>query len=485
MGTVYKRADSPFFWIGGVDANGKPWAKSAKTTDRREAEKTLADIEAAIAAGSVVAAAPQTFAAYGVAWCTERGDRRDEEKVWTAAHELGRLKHYVFPVLGNMKLADIRPRDVRALVKQLKTTTSERTGEQLASRTIRNILGVVSTLFRDAVADELIEVSPYVLKSGDMPAIVDKDPEWRDEAVYTRAEVEQLISDERLPLFHRVWWALGFFTGMRANEVAALYWKNLVTTETPLQQLKVRQSYNAVHKRLKGTKNNRPRLVPVHPVLAAILAEWRLSGWAELNGRPATAEDLLLTNSRGGRFSDSTSKKTRPKDLRALGLRVRRFHDARSTFIGLGTHDGGDEKWLERVTHNAKGSTFNQYLRKDWLKMCEAVSCLQVRRGGARGELVALPVAANSLRQQLRSEGQTMEEHETTGAAGVRPEGFEPPEEGPRRGGAEGKAGTSLASDRARSEPKGTQRSDVAKPNTADQARRARVLLFRFAGGRR
>ncbi len=189
---------------------------------------------------------------------------------------------------------------------------------------------MVSTLFRDAVADELIEQTPFLLKSSDKPTIADKDREWRDTAEYTREELEALISDPRIPQNRRVWWALGLLTGMRSGETAALHWRHLDNKELPLQLLRVVGSYNPKHRVVKSTKTDRPRRVPVHPVLAQM-------------------------------------------------LRRRRFHDARSTFITLGTVDGAEEVWLERVTHNAKGNIVNQYRRNSWLRMCEAVSCLRIQ----------------------------------------------------------------------------------------------------------
>ena len=42
------------------------------------------------------------------------------------------------------------------------------------------------------------------------------------------------------------------------------------------------------------TKTEVPREVPVHPVLATVLAEWKLRGWKELMKRDPTPEDLVI-----------------------------------------------------------------------------------------------------------------------------------------------------------------------------------------------
>ena len=53
---------------------------------------------------------------------------------------------------------------------------------------------------------------------------MDKDPEWRSTAVFTREEVEPLLSDTRLPEDRRVLYAFLFLTVMRIGEAVALRW---------------------------------------------------------------------------------------------------------------------------------------------------------------------------------------------------------------------------------------------------------------------
>lgn len=477
----YKRPDSPYWWIGYREPTGNPNKpfryryKSSGTTVEREAEKVLAEVEELLASGARVAAGPKTFAGYAETWAKERGGRRDDEKVWGSEHELGLLKFHVFSELGHMRLADVRPNNIRALVKTLKTKRHSKTkekpaGTEYSPRSIRNIVAVVRSLFEDAVADELIEVSPCILKSGDMPAIADADPEWRDEAEFTRNEVRLLISSALLPWNRRIWWALGFFTGMRTGEIAALRWRHLRTKETPLARLDVVGSYNAVHKRVKSTKTRRPRHVPVHPTLFALLEEWRSEGWAEMNGRKPEPDDLIVTNERGGFLSDVNTKKTRPRDLRKLGLRVRRFHDARSTFITLGTTDGAEEIWLERVTHNAKGTVVNQYRRKNWLKMCEAVTCLQLE-----------PAV---LRSPLRSGGDAMEDRDTTTEASSAVGGTRTPRHAERRTLEDVNPGASVDEDAEPTAEKDGQRRNVGR--SPGLGKRAQAVAKRYAArGRR
>jgi hypothetical protein len=64
-----------------------------------------------------------------------------------------RLRLHALPVLGSLRIEEVRPRHIRDLVLKL------RTDGKLAPRTIRLVYGVLSTLFRTGTADELILAS--------------------------------------------------------------------------------------------------------------------------------------------------------------------------------------------------------------------------------------------------------------------------------------------------------------------------------------
>lgn len=88
-------------------------------------------------------------------------------------------------------------------------------------------------------------------------------------------------------------------------------------------------------------------MMPVHPVLAAMLAEWKLTGWALLMGRQPTPDDLIVPmppdhaarrrtrNDQEGMRRASYSRDRFKEDLALLGFRHRRGHDLRRTMISL------------------------------------------------------------------------------------------------------------------------------------------------------
>jgi hypothetical protein len=135
------------------------------------------------------------------------------------------------------------------------------------------------------------------------------------------------------------------------------------------------------------------RHVPVHPTLAAMLAEWRLSGWGEMMGRDLKPDDLIVPlppvaaaarRSRKGeafRSTDYSYKRWAEEDLPMLGWRYREPYATKSTFITLACKDGANPDVIEaRVTHTKKTrSAFDGYRRdSQWPETCSEVAKLRV-----------------------------------------------------------------------------------------------------------
>src|SRR5713101_5946004 len=208
MGTVYGRNNK--LWIGYKEADGTRKYSPTKFTVGQEpkARKLLDAIERRIQAAATLGEAalgPLTVRRYFERWIE---DRRSHN-VASAGDDETRLRAHALPELAELVLADVRPTHVRALVRNLKARVGS-SREQLAPRTVRHVYGVLHRMFEDAVADELIESSPCAIKRGELPAKIDKNPTWRSGAVFTREEVEQLISDERIPEERRALYALLF-----------------------------------------------------------------------------------------------------------------------------------------------------------------------------------------------------------------------------------------------------------------------------------
>jgi site-specific recombinase XerD len=259
---------------------------------------------------------------------------------------------------------------------------------------VRHIYGHLRTMFHEAVTDELVSATPCVLKKGELPKKIDKDPTWRARAVFTRQEVECLLSDERISRLHRVRYAALFLTGVRIGELSERRWRDWDATTEPLGLLSVATSYNRKEKRVKSVKTERPRLVPVHTTLAKVLASWRLSGWEAVFGRAPGPDDLICPSSAGAHLRDTVVLREFHADCQTIGIRPRRTHDTRRTFISLARANGANKDILRQVTHQPEGDQVDDYTTLPWETLCTEVAKLKIKL--LEGKLLPLSAVANA-----------------------------------------------------------------------------------------
>jgi integrase len=314
------------------------------------------------------------------------------------------LEQHVYPAIGGMPIDEVRPKHLRDMVRQLEKKTINRkvhgdkgklvkSDKKLSAKTIRNVYGTCVSLFRDAAIEGQIEQTPAILTSEHLPADADTEDDWRDDAIFTAGEIETLISDVRIPFDRRVFYAVAFLGCTRFGEGAALRWRRYDAAREPLGALVVRRSYNTRLKVEKSTKTKRPRTVPVHPVLASMLAQWKLTGFPALFGRKPEPDDLLVP-SRGqgdrppGNRSSSHMLKKFHRDCEAVGIRVRRQHDSRMTWISLARSAGANDLHRRWISHGPTGSVDDGYTSLHWPELCAVVSAIKV--GVLEGKVISM-----------------------------------------------------------------------------------------------
>lgn len=342
--------------------------------NRAKAGALLAEVRAGLKAREDVGSpGPVTVRSWGARWLTGRTSP-------DATNDAARLRLHVYPVIGPMPLDEVRPRHLVEVVDRLKAAGR-------APRTVRNVYSVVKAMFRDArIADVLTAADPCILTHRQLGKIRDASTFKRAEAVYTADELAALVSDPRIPQDRRVWYALLGLGMLRTGEAAGLRWARVQRGE-PLGRLVVATSYDRGE-----TKTGAERWMPTHPALAAVLAEWRLGGWARRFGRPPDDGDLVCpvppTSSRKGPRRPAGALRTKDwarkrlvVDLAALGLRHRRAHDLRRTGISLAQDGGADSRVLRWGTHAPPGETIDAYTTLTWKTLCRAVLMLHVLQG--------------------------------------------------------------------------------------------------------
>ena len=172
--------------------------------------------------------------------------------------------------------------------------------------------------------------------------------------------------------------SLMFLGAMRFCDAAALTWRDYDPTCTPLGKLVIEKSYRTKKRKAKGTKTENPREMPVHPTLARILAEWKLSGFERLTGRTPQPDDPIVPSRRGAYRNVNASLRRFHEDLERIGLRARRQHDARRTFISIARADGAVADTLHFATHGPDGEIMDDYTMLPWAALCAEVAKVRI-----------------------------------------------------------------------------------------------------------
>lgn len=386
MSSIYHRKEQ--IWCR-LKVGGKWRSQRTKFVrgEEEQAQRFAAATQDAIDAAEDITggSGPLTVARYVAHWLEQRKESGHDWK-----QDRGRLTKHVLPVLGAREIAKLRTPEIAELVRRLRFKSEPR----LAVRTVRNIYGVLHAAMRDAKIEGLIDQTPCILTDAQLGSVVDKDPEWRAGALFTRDEAEILISHAGIPADRRLVYGCGLLAGMRPGEVGALRWRHYDPAMQPLGRLTVAAAYSSKRDLLKSTKTETVRSVPVHPTLAGMLAEWRLSGWSAMMGRVPQPDDLLVplppdTVARRKRTGEPhrgdtyTYRRWIDIDLPMLGWRHRSPYATKSTFITLALDDGADPEILEnRVTHTKKRrSAFSGYDRGEhWAQTCTEVAKLRIAR---------------------------------------------------------------------------------------------------------
>jgi integrase len=397
-GSVFPRGEILWVKFRGID--GRTHSRSTGLRIGQEADaralltRTLKEVRSLVARGET---GPLTVRAWSSVWLEQRRLRgRQSVDEWGQ-----RLKVHVLPEIGDIPLADIRPEHISRLVDRLRAKRIHRRKdgptESLAPRTVRNIYFLTHAMFQKAMP-EFIAVNPCCLQEDDLPGKVDKDREWRSTAIFSREEIEQLISDSRVPEDRRAFNALLTLAGLRFGEASALCWRHYDPTLRPLGRLVIANSYDSDKKIVKSVKvEEKPREIPVHATLAAILAEWKLNGWCQLMGRQPAADDPIVPSRLGANRNVNHMLKRFHQDLERLGMRRRRQHDLRRTFISLAIADGARKDILKRVSHGPEGDIMDMYTTLPWSAVCAEVAKLNIVRKVCDVEVVASVVGGGEV----------------------------------------------------------------------------------------
>ncbi|MBW2718290.1 MAG: hypothetical protein JRD94_06960 [Deltaproteobacteria bacterium] len=362
------------------DARGR-WRLEHGGTNKQAAVRLLARRKREAAKGVQVSrdASPRTHLdTYAKRWHARqtRIGKRNSDREYSS------YRRHVSPLMGSLPVGEIKPLDVLEFSEALVAR-----GE-ISPKSVRNCIGIVSSIFRLAVLEGAVEVNPVSQTPRDgLPSMGSGGGQ-----TYSRDEALALVMDPRIGRDRRVLSALQFFTGMRIGETCGRRWRDWTFDAKPLGCLRVHTQYDDQPLKTAKTGDAKERMVPVHPELAKVLQCWRGKGFEKVYGRPPGQDDFIVPDPRNmAARTQSQATKAHKRDAELISVPNKGSHGLRRFMISAARSSGARGDVLERITHNARGGIIDVYTTWEWPALCEAVSCLKVDPDLLPGRIYDIP----------------------------------------------------------------------------------------------
>ena len=267
------------------------------------------------------------------------------------------LQNYWVPYLADKPMDKVTPVIMRKIVNDIQWTSPVRR---------KNAIRLVTTIFTQAVRDELITRNPV---SSIPPTRVTK----RDLDPFTRSEADLMISKlyeltSGLQQIYASFFEFSFYTGMRPGEAMALRWAEVDMRKKTARVCRIR-IYGKIQERTK-TKTSREVLLNDRAIKALEKA------------RPLTAarsDYVFAPEGSGDRSELFIRSETGPKRywlsaLRKLGIRHRRMYDTRHTYATMCLMSGMNPAFIAaQLGHSVQVllSTYAKWISSpsDWAEL--------------------------------------------------------------------------------------------------------------------
>lgn len=316
------------------------WHSGFRT--RKEAERARVQLLGELDRGMYVEPTRETLGAFLTGWLEgKRGSLRPT----TFAAYRDMVSCYVAPRLGGVPLAKVDGLALERLYAEL-LTGGRRDGGALAPKTVRNVHGMLTKAFRDAVRTGRLARNPAASAEPPSP----KSPEMRAwTAEQLRAFLEHVGSDR-----HYAVWLLVATTGMRRGELLGVRWTDV---DLDAARLDVRQARTlADHDQVIGEpKSQRSRRsLALDPATVAALRSWKAQQAAErlVMGAGWPDSGLVVTEPTGEPVHPQRLTRRFNAHVAASGLPPLRLHDVRHSYATAALRAGVPVKVVsQRLGH--------------------------------------------------------------------------------------------------------------------------------------
>jgi integrase len=313
---------------------------------RKNAERELTKVQAAVDADTYEAPSTMTFAEFADEWLP--GVRRRET---TKANYAVTLR-YARATFGEKRLRKVTAADVQAMLEHVERE-AERRHRTVTDGTLAKHLRQLSVCFEAARRRGLIAVNPVSrMDVSSKPRAAKSAPSY-----FTDAELQRLWPElaHRAPYLHVA--KLAVTTGMRFGELAGLRLADVSLLEG---HLRLSRQFTAGAE-VETTKGGRARTIDLTPQARQVLGDWLKVRGPE--------DGLLFEREQGGHLDNDEARDLLYAAMKRAGIpRVgeqggeRDFHSTRHTFARITLENGALIAWVsQQLGHSTIVLTVNTY----------------------------------------------------------------------------------------------------------------------------
>ena len=264
---------------------------------------------------------------------------KQERGTQTNTDYSGIAEKYLFPRFGERKIDSIKPSEIMVLQNELKE-------KALSSSRINKIRIVLSTTFKDAMMDEIIDKNPLTL----VKTLPKDRPKEESRNPFTLEEIKELL--HRSTGYLQVYIAIAFFTGMRSSEIIGLRWSDICLEDESISIMR-----GMVKGELTPTKNAASqRIIELPRRLKPYLKDQfdrtgQFQGYIFLSQENKPFHDIKA-------IRETTWKKL----FKTVSVPYRNIYTLRHTFTSHMISHGEDITWVSRnLGHSSVQTTLNHY----------------------------------------------------------------------------------------------------------------------------
>lgn len=370
MATIEKRGSSYRITVcGGYDINGKqirhrmtykPDPNMTAKQIEKEVQRQAVLFEEQCNNGTVAADGRMKLADF-VPIYLENAKHRLSPVVYEKYNRM--LDICIIPMLGHMKLKDIKPIHIQKFVNALeeRETHFDGTGGRLSSSTVRRYYTMVQSVLHSAYKLGLIGVNPADSDRITLPKVEEQTME-----IFTDEELAKLLDClEGEPLQYKLLIHLALNTGCRRGELVGLKWSD-INFKTGIMTVS-RSNYKLTGDteiKSKATKTGKSRTIMLPPYMLTMLKQFRVEQAQHqlLLGDCWHGDNWIFTQADGKPMYPTTPTQWLSKFLKRNGLEHKKFHALRHTSATLLLSNGTNIKNVASRLGHAQLKTTNRYV---------------------------------------------------------------------------------------------------------------------------